>query len=185
MLASWLKNQSMKTESAYTLDSLPDRNERGAFSIYCDDVRGESTGKTTIVGVYGEELIVGEFPALLPTFFILTTVWTKQSRPFEKLIFRILMDDKVLSEDEFDIRDARRQLMESVNVRPVADGSGLRHTVKRIAKFSPFVLENESILRVRVETEDGELRTSALKIRLASPIQEGTESTVSEPAGPA
>jgi hypothetical protein len=42
-------------------------------TIFCDDVRDELFNKKTLIGVYtGELLIGGEFPALLPTFGMMT-----------------------------------------------------------------------------------------------------------------
>ncbi len=36
------------------------------FVLMCDDVRDEVTGKTTIVGIYNENITLDKFPGLLP-----------------------------------------------------------------------------------------------------------------------
>ncbi|WP_310236049.1 DUF6941 family protein [Rhizobium miluonense] len=38
------------------------------FVVFCDDVREESSGKSTYIGVYNHVLSVSKFPAQLPTF---------------------------------------------------------------------------------------------------------------------
>lgn len=157
----------MEKKSAYSMEAFPDLNQRGAFSIYCDDLRQEASGKSIIVGVYSGELHVQEFPALLPTFHILTTVWTNRGRPFKKLVFRILLDETVLSEEEVDIAAAQEKMHGATKDEPGKNHPNSRQIFRRIARFSPFVLEKECVLRVRVETEEGELRTSALGIRVA------------------
>lgn len=164
----------MTQVATYSMDALPDLNGRGAFTIYCDDVRQELSGKSTMVGVYGNEMYVAEFPAVLPTFSIVTSVWTVQSRPFQKLIFRVLLDDTVLSEEVLDIEQAQKLWNEAVNQETLKPNPLARQLISRVARFSPFVLEKEAALRVRVETEDGELRTSGLGIRLP-PSQDGSE----------
>jgi hypothetical protein len=150
--------------SVYSLSALPDRNERGAYTFYCDDFRQEITGKSILVGVYGAEMLVTEFPIVLPTFFVITHVWTTVSRPFGKLIFRMLLDDEVLSEEVVDVGELRKKLPPSS--ASLSDDPFARHGLSRVVRLSPFVIEKESTVRVRIETEDGELRTSALKIKL-------------------
>jgi hypothetical protein len=157
----------MVDEQIYHLGLLEDRNKRGAFTLYCDDVRREDSGKGMFIGVYSEDMLVPEFPVFLPNFVIYTAVWTTHDRPFEKLIFRVLRDEELISEEPFDVGVAQQRIAEAkTDVVEILDPS-LRQKIVRIARFSPFVVEKESIIRVRVETEDGEMRTSGLRIRQA------------------
>lgn len=163
----------MSTEETYTLNALPDRNTRGAFSVFCDDVREETSGKLIHIGVYGQDVLVPSFPALLPTLTVMTWAWTSLENPFRKLIFRTILDDQVLTAEEIDPVAATAGDEQSQG-KPTDVASALvRQHFTRTVRFSPFVVERESILRVRVETEDGELRTSALRFKLAVPSQKG------------
>lgn len=156
----------MDNNSNYSLSAFPDMNQRGAFTIYCDDIRQEVAGKSTFVGVYGGEMIVPKFPAILPNFFIYTTVWTSRALPFRKIVLRTLMDEAILSQEEVDIAryDAMHQEIErgSESNDPMA-----RRVLRSTARFSPLLIEKESVIRVRVETEDGELRSAGLRIKIA------------------
>lgn len=175
----------MENKTDYHLNALPDRNQRGAFSLYCDDVRQESSGKRTFVGTYGSEMYVSDFPAILPLFFIVTTAWTSHSRPFEKLIFRILLDDVVLSEQTIDVQEARAKLFGASGSESVDHNSSSRQSVQAVVRLSPFILEKECVLRVRIETEDGELRTSGITIRRgvkSAESADGADSVSSAPS---
>lgn len=169
----------MESKTEYKLDALPDMNQRGAFSLYCDDVRQENSGKSIFVGTYNSVMYVSDFPAILPTFFIVTTAWAAHSRPFEKLIFRVILDDVVLSEQAMDIREAQAEFFTVPGSESTDRNSSLRQLIQRVARFSPFVLEKECILRVRIETEDGELRTSGLAIKRGVKLVEGEDRTSS------
>jgi hypothetical protein len=162
-------------EQSYKLDRLEDRNTRGAFTIFCDDFRTENNGKNLYLGVYGDTLLVPEFPALLPTFVIVTTAWTTPSNPFRKLIFRVLRNEEVIAVENVDIVDLDKQFevlerteeerrtLQSLPGPSVA--SSMRQRVFRVIRFVPFVIETESVIRVRVENEEGEFRTSGLIVR--------------------
>lgn len=163
----------MSTEATYTLNALPDRNTRGAFSVFCDDVREETSGKLIYIGVYGQDVFVPSFPALLPTLTVMTWAWTSLENPFQKLVFRTILDDQVLTAEQIDPVAATAGDDSSQNNLADTPSALVRQHFTRTIRFSPFVVERESILRVRVETEDGELRTSALRFKLAAPSQQG------------
>lgn len=162
-------------EQPYKLDRLEDRNTRGAFSIFCDDFRTENNGKNLYLGVYGDTLLVPEFPALLPTFVIVTTVWTTPSNPFKKLIFRVLRNEEVIAVENVDTVDLDKQLKElepSEEERLILQSlsgpiipSSMRQRIFRVIRFVPFVIETESVIRMRIENEEGEFRTSGLIVR--------------------
>ena len=156
----------MSNSAGYLLDTFPDLNSRGAFTLYCDDLRHEMSGKTTIVGVYGSELIVAELPAVLPAFFIVTHVWTPRDKPFRKLVFRVLFDADVMSEEEFNFEELSKAMGSDSPNSEGEGGNGVRRSLRRILRLSPFLVEKQGMLRVRIETEDGEMRTSALRLRL-------------------
>jgi len=58
--------------------------------IICDDVRQEASGKTTIVGIYGADVIVPMTPMVLPQLCIITK-WDVSSGTFKDIVFRLEM----------------------------------------------------------------------------------------------
>lgn len=167
-------------EPAYQIDALPDRNSRGAYAIYCDDIRLEVSGKNTYVGVYSDLLLVKELPALIPQLCIAVHAWTTHDRPFKKLVFRVLQGDEVLNEDAFNTEAASEkwaaQRAKLGDLEPIDPSARMK--VSRIIRISPFLIENEGALRVRIETEDGELRAGGLSLRAGVRTDQG------EPAPP-
>lgn len=91
-------------------------------------------------------------------------VLTPADRPFAKLTVRLLKDEDVLVEGTLD--DA--QLSAAVDV--TADDAMAKDRIlalQSIIVFSPFVLEGPCTLRVRAETEEGELRGLGLRVEQA------------------
>lgn len=60
--------------------------------ILCDDVRQEASGKTTIVGIYGTDVIVPMTPMVLPQLCIITK-WDISSGVFKEIVFRLELPD--------------------------------------------------------------------------------------------
>jgi hypothetical protein len=60
--------------------------------ILCDDIRLEASGKTTIIGIYGEDVIVPMTPMVLPQLCIITK-WDTSVGVFEEIGFRLEMPD--------------------------------------------------------------------------------------------
>lgn len=60
--------------------------------IICDDVRQEITGKTTIIGIYGADIIVPQTPMVLPQLCIITK-WDIKSGIFKEIVFRLELPD--------------------------------------------------------------------------------------------
>lgn len=60
--------------------------------IICDDVRQEASGKTTIIGIYGADVIVPMTPMILPQLCIITK-WDISTGIFKEIIFRLEQPD--------------------------------------------------------------------------------------------
>jgi len=64
--------------------------------MLCDDVRVEASGKTSIIGIYGSDVIVPITPIILPQLCVITK-WDISSGVFREIIFRLeLPDGKLL-----------------------------------------------------------------------------------------
>jgi hypothetical protein len=139
--------------------------DRQIHTVFCDDIRHELGGKLSYMGVYSGMLFVPTFPATLPKLCLAMNVLTPADRPFAKLTVRLLKDEEVLFEGTLD--DA--QLSAAVDL-PTDDAMMAKDrilAVPSIIVFSPFVLEGPCTVRVRAETEEGELRGLGLRVEQA------------------
>jgi hypothetical protein len=138
--------------------------DRQIQTVFCDDIRHELGGKLSYIGVYSGMLFVPTFPATLSKLCLAMNVLTPADRPFAKLTVRLLKDEDVLVEGTLD--DA--QLSAAVDV-PTDDVMAKDRilALQSIIVFSPFVLEGPCTLRVRAETEEGELRGLGLRVEQA------------------
>jgi len=138
--------------------------DRQIQTVFCDDIRHELGGKLSYIGVYSGMLFVPTFPATLSKLCLAMNVLTPADRPFAKLTVRLLKDEDVLVEGTLD--DA--QLSAAVDL-PTEDAMAKDRilALQSIIVFSPFVLEGPCTLRVRAETEEGELRGLGLRVEQA------------------
>jgi len=139
---------------------------RQVLTIFCDDIRQEIGGKFSYIGVYSAQMFVPSFPITLPKLCLAMNVITPADTPFRKLAMRILKDDTQLAEGVFD----ETQLASAVEASTVVPEDGRKERVLALQAmfvFSPFQVEGPCTLRVRVETDDGELRGLGLRIEQA------------------
>jgi len=125
--------------------------DRHIQTIFCDDVRHELGGKLSYMGVYNGVLFVPAFPVTLPKLCLVINVLTPAEKPFAKLVLRVLTNEEVLIEEDFDetqytVRENEDRLL----------------IFPSIFVFSPCQLDGPCILRVRAETEEGELKGPGL-----------------------
>lgn len=134
---------------------------RYVFATYCDDIREEKSGKLTLVGCYGSDLIVeksSEPILILPKLCAQVHIVTPIERPFERVTIRAFLADALLGELVLPASAFRAP------ANPVNEAALIG--VMATMTFVPFAVpELPSKLRVEVETEDGILRAPALRIR--------------------
>jgi len=133
--------------------------ERYAHAVYCDDLRAETSGKTTFVGVYGDSLLIGELPATLPRLCLRLYLVTPLSRPFKHLTIQISLNENILAEPK---------LSETEIEQPPSQGlegdQDPWHNMIFDFVFSPLVLSEPGEIKIKVTTEEGELKAMPLKI---------------------
>lgn len=130
---------------------------------YCDDIREEVGNKVSYMGVYSGELSVPTSPVILPKLCIAVKVVTDISDPFSSLEVRLVKGD-----DEV-------ELLSTGQIRTPVDMSSFdKKSTQMVAQMAfmlaPFQIEEETILRVKANTEREELRGMALRIRIAAPL---------------
>lgn len=139
---------------------------RAVHTIFCDDIRHEINGKVSYIGVYSESLLAPVFPITLPKLCISLKVTTPSDHPFRKLVVRVLRDDDVLSAGEID-KGVLVKTGKGLKKLPKGKRDGLMQVVQAHLVFSPLKLDGPCTLRVRVDTEDGELKGLGL---MAAPM---------------
>ncbi|NMG16963.1 DUF6941 family protein [Aromatoleum bremense] len=139
--------------------------QRHIQTIFCDDIRHELGGKVSFIGVYSARLIVPAFPVTLPKLCVAVNAVTPAAQPFERLTLRVLKDDELLFEAVFD----EKQLAETVE-SAVDENQNHHDSVLALGAhvvMSPFQIGGPCRLRVRAETEEGELRGLSLIVEQA------------------
>lgn len=141
---------------------------RYAHATYCDDIRQELGGKLTLVGVYSGSLLVPSFPVTLPKLCLVLQIVTAADSPLKGLKIRVLMDEAVIAEGELPEGDLEEGFAavaaDSDDSTPEAD---LRFLLGAHFIFSPIKFEGPGAIRIRIETEDGEMKANALRIERA------------------
>jgi hypothetical protein len=143
-------------------------NSRYIHAIFCDDVRTEIGGKLSLMGLYQSsmQLSVPTLPVLIPKMCVVVEARSPSTDPFQKLHIRVLLDEQVLVEGGF----TSDQLQ-----APNSGEEATYMTHGLVFAIQPFVIEGEGTLRVRAETEHGEIKVGGLKIE---PVLAGGSTSV-------
>lgn len=123
---------------------------------YCDDIRHELGNKTSLIGIYGADLLVREVPAVIPKLCIYAQLYGEVDKTFDEVVeLKVTLDDEVIG----------------ISVsEPAQNSLQPRQFQKICAQFviAPFLIEKECTLRVRAYYNNQEYKSSALKIRSQS-----------------
>lgn len=138
---------------------------RHVETLFCDDIRQEVNGKVSFIGAYSAALFVSAFPATLPKLCLSVKVISPADDPLGSLTLRMFRGDDVLQEivvDEEQISKAT-ELVEELSEEEKKDRLQM---AQFMLVFSPIQFESACTLKVRIQTEDGELRGMGLKVEL-------------------
>ena len=140
---------------------------RYLHSLYCDDIRHEINGKISYVGVYHGKLLVPSVPVVVPKLCVAIFAVTSANEPFKKFSLKILKNDEKLVEQEI----SSEQLNQSSDVSgsTTNDKQDKIQVLNFLFQFSPFPIESNMKLRVRADTDKGELRAPGLIVEQAPP----------------
>lgn len=149
---------------------------RHVETVFCDDIREETSGKLSLIGVYTGQLLVRNFPSTLPKLCILIRVVTQASEPVQSLTLRILKDEETFA--ELPVR--QNQLAGTSQASEDEEDDGKLQVTQCLLVFSPFAVEKPCTLRIRAITESEELAGLGLHIKAAP--QDSTPNVGSRPA---
>lgn len=130
---------------------------RFAYCIFCDDVRQEVSGKTSLIGVYQGKLIVEELPAAIAKLFAIIHVVTPKGKPFKSLDVKIEYNGQVM----FDLPDTENL------VKRLADHAGDDEdeiVFQAQVAFSPLHLEKTGRIKVKVMADGKKIACHGLLI---------------------
>ncbi|MCP5427459.1 MAG: hypothetical protein H6964_12015 [Chromatiaceae bacterium] len=132
-------------------------------TLFCDDIRHEVGGKLSFIGVYSGVLFVPVFPVTLPKLCLFVKIVTPAQEPLRVLNLSVLRDEETLQEITLDeeqltaASDSAEEISEEQRKERVL-------MAQFMLVFSPIQFAGPCTLRVRVHTEDSELRGMALKV---------------------
>jgi hypothetical protein len=135
-------------------------HDRYIVTQFCDDIRMEVGNKYSLIGCYGDELIVENIPGTLPKFCVQTRAITPTGRLFSKLVFRAYLNDEMLGElvlSETQLAEGRAMLAS----RPGSE----RLSIMAMMVFSPLNIAAPGQMRIEAETDDGTLSGNRIFIR--------------------
>lgn len=142
------------------------------FVTFCDDIRHEVTGKMTLVGVYGGQMIVGgTLPITLPQICaVITFRFLPPSEPIKPVI-KIFMSgqDDPLFMMETDITPAQEATAVAEGARSEDDPDRVSFAQIVITpQIQGLVITEAGTLKVRVYIGEDEIRLGTLLIMIAS-----------------
>lgn len=136
-------------------------------AIFCDDIREEVTGKTTIVGAFGTDLQVRQFPAFIPKL----GMFLRCMLPLESdsdLSIRIEINDHILLESTFPTVDPDMQK----RVRSETQDAPTRRLVDLKMVMPPLPFDGACTLRAVVEFGGKTFQAGKLHLSLRSDLVE-------------
>lgn len=142
------------------------------FVTFCDDIRHEVTGKTTLVGVYSGQMVVGgTLPITLPQICAVITVrFLPPSEPIKPVI-KIFMSgqDEPLFMMETDITPTQAATAVAKVARAEDDPERVSFVQIVITpQIQGLVISEASTLKVRAYIGEDEIRLGTLPIMIAS-----------------
>lgn len=141
-------------------------NGRFLNVIYCDDIRKEIGNKTTLVGCYDGDLIVGSLPTLLPKFTLYFTLVSALDKGIDDVKIQVIFGDNIIAEMNQGSADRPK-------FNPGPDARYLR--MKSSIVLSPFFIEEPGLLYVKLTTDGEELISNKLNIREAKENEDHVE----------
>ena len=140
-------------------------DHRFVSTQFCDDVRQEVGNKISLMGCYGQSMLISTFPVLLPKLCAQIKAYTPLERPFAQIVLRLLRGDQALV--EMRVPPETLAIPSTMPIPPEARW----HMIVGVLAMSPFHVEEPCTLRVEVDTEEGTLSGGTFRIEQAPAVQ--------------
>lgn len=137
--------------------------EPRGFTLFCDDVRHEVGNKSSLIGVYhGEMIIGGAFPATLPKLGLYVQVQEPASAAPEDMVVSVYMPgDSDEPSHSFHIEKPDEKLVD-----PDAAEDKLRAAILQFV-ISPCLIVSEGEIKVRLKRGSETIKLGALRVKSA------------------
>ena len=121
--------------------------------MICDDIRVEDNGKTIIIGIYHDNILVPSLPFIMPKL-VTWTKWDIKESPLKKF--------------EFQIKAPDGKVIGRVPGEPSKKASG-KKAILQIA-ISPFVIKEAGEYKIdaKINGEDCHIGTFEVQLRLST-----------------
>ena len=131
---------------------------RIVVSQFCDDIRQEAGNKYSLMGCYGNELLVKKLPVMLPKLCAQVRVITPIDKPFYKLIIRAIMNDEIIAEMNVISGETLPHIPKGID-------DPVRFEFNVMMTFSPLSITEPSKLCIEAEADNEILRGGILLFR--------------------
>jgi hypothetical protein len=137
------------------------------YTIFCDDIRREDNGKYFFIGVYfGEMIISPKLPIVLPTFVAFVNYRVSPGETAAPVVAKLFVpgSDEAIAAVDVPIGEMTQSAAPIVG----EDTSATISTLIPI-RLSPFVVEQEGLIKVRAYRGGEEIRLGALRVSVRPP----------------
>ncbi|WP_118182103.1 DUF6941 family protein [Paraburkholderia phosphatilytica] len=144
---------------------------RYAHTLFCDDIRMEVGGKSSLMGLYHGELLVPQNPTVLPKLCVVVTVVTGSDNPFKTLSMTIASKDRLFAEQIMPA-DAVEQIQNHLRSSSDPEDPITRMAIILQMAISPFVVDEAFTLKVFVTADGEKLPAGRLRVNFAASAQQ-------------
>lgn len=137
---------------------------------YCEDVRLEMSGQTSMIGIFHGTLLAQSFPLTLPKLSISVEIGTPVEEQLHSLRFELTSD---LGGELIAMDFPQEVLNQQKSALSPADLEGFEDKLVGFRTqffIAPLVLNQPTMIRSKIITEKGEVRGAALKVAQGNPV---------------
>lgn len=133
------------------------------YTIFCDDVRVEITGKNIFIGVYNGVVMLTQLPALVPSLYAIVRYTERKGESSDPVVIKVFEpeNDMPIISIDVPVDEMRATVIpEGLTDDPMV-------TAMIPIAFMPFQFEKEGFIKVRAYRGDDEIRLGSLRVQLA------------------
>jgi hypothetical protein len=147
-------------------------------AVFCDDIRLEQGNKLSYMGVYGGNLLVPTFPAVLPKLCIAVRITTSPAPP-SSLTFKLLRNEDSIAE-----REIGREILQTIAATTTDPDETPYYMVQTVFQLFPLELPGPCKFRARAQCDGEELKGGSLIVDLLAGMEEVVAAQVHLPVSP-
>jgi hypothetical protein len=149
------------------------------FTIFCDDIRHEVSGKATFVGAYADTMYInGQLPAILPKLAIMI-VYREEPQSLEPVQVKVFLPG-----DDYDAPAVVFEFTPEPELIPEQTGDFLMREARFLWETVGVIIKETGQIRVRAFRGDDEIRLGALEVTLNPAFAAAREQEPNSPAEP-